>query len=227
VFAREQLRAPLTPALLVAVPALFVTAAAGTLSDFASALGGSLAGDAAVGLSAGWAAAFIAGAVGFFQAASSRDADRRLALAGLGSARVAMSRIAASTLLAALAATSAFVALLVRAGVAHPVHAGVAVLAFALLYLGVGVLVGSVISAPLEGSLLVIFIFLLDAFAGPGRGEGSPPPWAISQSAADALIAAGEAQPSARGDWLEVALVTAVALILAFGAFVTFARRRG
>ena len=53
VFAREQLRAPFTLALLVAVPALFVVSAAGVLSDFASALGGSLAGDAAVGGSAG------------------------------------------------------------------------------------------------------------------------------------------------------------------------------
>src|SRR5215217_3597981 len=72
VFAREQLRATFALALLVVIPALFVVSAAGALSDFASALGGSLAGDAAVGLSAGWAAAFISGALGFFQAASSR-----------------------------------------------------------------------------------------------------------------------------------------------------------
>lgn len=38
VFAREQLRTPLTLALLVAVPALFVIFAAGVLSDFASPL---------------------------------------------------------------------------------------------------------------------------------------------------------------------------------------------
>ena len=50
VFAREQLRAPFTLALLVAIPALFVISAAGVLSDFASVLGGSLAGDAAVAL---------------------------------------------------------------------------------------------------------------------------------------------------------------------------------
>ena len=114
VFAREQLRAPFTLALLVAIPALFVVSAAGVLSDFASALGGSLAGDAAVSLSAGWAAAFISGTLGFFQAASSRGADRRLALAGLGPARVAISRIAASVVLAAVAAAAAFSALVVR-----------------------------------------------------------------------------------------------------------------
>jgi hypothetical protein len=118
VFAREQLRAPFTLALLVAVPGLFVVSAAGVLSDFASALGGSVAGDAAV-LSAGWAAAFVSGALGFFQAASSRGADRRLALAGLGPARVATSRISASVLLAFVAAAAAFAALVVRVDVAH------------------------------------------------------------------------------------------------------------
>ena len=225
VFAREQLRAPFTLALLVAIPALFVISAAGVLSDFATALGGSLAGDAAVALSAGWAAAFISGALGFFQAASSRGADRRLVLAGLGPARVASSRIAASVLLAFVAAGTAFVALILRVGVAHPLHAAVAVLAFALLYLAVGVLLGSVISAPLEGSLLVIFVFLLDAFSGPGM-SGSPPPWSVSQKAADVLIAAGSGVGSPTGDWIKLALVTITALVAAFCVFVAAARSR-
>ena len=226
IFAREQLRAPFTLALLVAVPALFVISAAGVLSDFASVLGGSLAGDAAVALSAGWAAAFIAGTLGFFQAASSRGADRRLALAGLGPARVAAARITASVALAVIAAAAAFLALVVRVDVAHPLHAAVAVLAFALLYLAIGVVVGSVVSAPLEGSLLVVFIFLLDAFAGPGMTGGSAPPWAVSQKAADILIAAGTGTGSSTGDWLDVALVAVSALLAAFLVFVAAARSR-
>jgi hypothetical protein len=226
VFAREQLRAPFTLALPVAIPALFVVSAAGVLSDFASALGGSLAGDAAVALSAGWAAAFISGTLGFFQAASSRGADRRLALAGLGPARVAVSRIAASVLLAVVAASAAFLALVARVDVAHPWHAAVAVLAFALLYLAIGVVVGSLISAPLEGSLLVVFIFLLDAFAGPGMTAGSAPPWAVSQEAADILIAAGMGSGSPSRDWVEAAVVTAGALVAAFLVFIASARSR-
>jgi len=226
VFAREQLRAPFTLVLLVVIPALFVIAAAGALSDFASALGGSLAGDAAVALSAGWAAAFISGALGFFQAASSRGADRRLALAGLGPARVAIARIAASVGLAVVAAAAAFTALVIRVDVAHPLHAAVAVLGFALLYLAIGVLIGSVITAPLEGSLLVVFVFLLDAFAGPGMTDGSAPPWAVSQKAADILIAAGMGTVSPTGDWVRVVLVTAGALLAAFAVFVASARSR-
>jgi hypothetical protein len=225
-FAREQLRAPFTLALLVAIPVLFVVSAAGALSDFASALGGSLAGDAAVALSAGWAAAFISGTIGYFEAASSRGADRRLALAGLGPARVAAARIAASLLLAVVAAASAFGALAVRTDIAHPVHAAVAILAFALLYLGVGVLVGSLVRSPLEGSLLVVFVFLLDAFAGPGMTGGSAPPWAISQKAADILIAAGLGTGSPDADWRAAAVVTAGALVVALLVFVASARSR-
>lgn len=225
VFAREQLRAPFTLALLIAIPALFVVSAAGVLRDFAAALGGSLAGDAAVALSAGWAAAFISGALGFFQAASSRGADRRLALAGLGPAQVATARIAASVLLAAVAAAAAFVALELRTGVAHPWHAAVAVLAFALLYLAIGVLIGSLVTAPLEGSLLVVFVFLLDAFAGPGM-SGSPPPWAVSQKAAEVLIAAGTGSGSPADDWVKLALVTVAALLASFCVFIASARSR-
>ena len=226
VFAREQLRAPFTLALLVAIPALFVVSAAGVLSDFASALGGALAGDAAVALSAGWAAAFISGAMGFFQAASSRGTDRRLALAGLGPARVAIARIAASVLLAIVAATAALVALVLRVDVAHPLHAAVAVLGFALLYLAIGVLVGSLVSSPLEGSLLVVFVFLLDAFAGPGMTGSSAPPWAVSQKAADILIAAGMGNGSPGADWIRFALVTVGGLAAAFLVFVVSARSR-
>lgn len=226
VFAREQLRAPFTLVLLVVIPLLFVVAASGALSDFAAALGGSLAGNAAVALSAGWAAAFISGALGFFQAASSRGADRRLALAGLGPARVAVSRIVASVGLAAVAAAAAFVALVVRVDVAHPWHAAVAVLGFALLYLAIGVLIGSVVTAPLEGSLLVVFVFLLDAFAGPGMSGGSAPAWAVSQKAADLLIAAGMGTGSPDGDWVKATLVTVGALVAALLVFVASARSR-
>ena len=225
VFAREQLRAPFTLALLVAVPALFVIAAASALSQFADALGGELAGDAAVALGAGWAAAFVSGALGFFSAVSSHGADRRLSLAGLGAARVAGSRLAAAVLLALVATAAAFAALELRAPVAHPAHAAVAVLAFALLYVGVGVLVGSLIHAPLEGSLIVTFIFLLDAFAGPGMSN-SVPVLAISQKPAAMLMDAAAGNASTAGDWLRVGLVVAAALLAALTAFVAAARSR-
>jgi hypothetical protein len=224
-FAREQLRAPFTLVLLVAVPAVFVAATAGVLSDFARALGGGLAGDAAAALGAGWAAAFIAGTLGYFQAASSRGADRRLALAGAGPAGVAASRIGASLVLAVVAASTGFIALALRADLAHPWHAAAAALAFALIYLAVGVLIGSLVTAPLEGSLAVAFVFLLDVFSGPGMAEHAAP-YSISRKAADILIAAGLGQGSPASDWLKLGAVVLVALSASFAAFVLSARSR-
>jgi hypothetical protein len=217
-FAREQLRTPFTLALLVAIPALFVVASAGVLSDFARALGGSLAGDAASALGAGWAAAFVAGTLGFFQAASSRGADRRLALAGAGAPRVAASRIAASLMLAVVAAAAGVLALLMRTGIAHPVHAAAAVLGFALIYLAVGILIGSIATSPLEGSLAVAGVFLLDVFSGPGMAEQAAP-YSISRWAADILIAAGLGRGSPAADWVTLVAIAAGALALSFCSF--------
>jgi hypothetical protein len=225
VFAREQLRAPFTLVLLVAVPAVFVAASAGVLSDFARALGGELGGDAASALGAGWAAAFIAGTLGFFQAASSRGADRRLVLAGAGPARVAVSRIGASLTLAVVAAGAGFIALELRTGVAHPWHAAIAVLAFALIYLAVGVVIGSLVSDQLAGSLAVAFVFLLDVFSGPGMAEHAAP-YSLSRKAADILISAGLGQGSPGSDWLKLGGVVGVALVLSFCAFAWAARSR-
>jgi ABC-2 type transport system permease protein len=224
-FAREQLRAPFTLVLLVAVPALFVAASAGVLSDFADALGGRLAGDAASALGAGWAAAFIAGTLGFFQAASSRGADRRLALAGARPFGVAVSRIGASLALALVAAAAGFVALMLRTGVAHPWHAAAAVLAFAVIYLSIGIVIGSLTTQPLEGSLAVAFVFLLDVFSGPGMAEHAAP-YSVSRKAADILIAAGLGRGSPTEDWLKLAGVVAAALALAFIVFAWTARGR-
>lgn len=224
-FAREQLRTPFSVALLVLIPVLFVISAAGALRQFAGALGGSLAADAAVALGAGWAAAFVSGTLGFFQATSSRGADRRLSLAGLGPARVAGARIGASIALATLAAAAALVALQLRAPAAHPVHAAVAVQAFALLYLSVGIVVGSLVSAPLEGSLLVVFVFMLDVFAGPGMA-GTAAPWSISRKAGTVLIDAASGARSSTTDWLELAAVTVGALLAALVVFVRSARSR-
>ena len=225
-FTREQLRAPFTLALLVAVPAVFVWASAGVLAEFARALGGDLAGDAAASLGAGWAAAFIAGTLGFFQAASSRHADRRLALAGAGPAHVAISRISASLLLAVVAAGAGFIALQLRTGIAHPWHAATAVLAFALIYLAIGVLIGALVSDPLTGSLAVAFVFLLDVFSGPGMTADAAP-YSVSRKAGDILINAGLGQASSSSDWLKLAGVVALALAASFGTFVLSARRRG
>jgi hypothetical protein len=227
-FAREQLRAPLTLALLIVIPAFFVLIFASVLGEFAKALGGTLPTRSATAISAGWAAAFLAGTLGFFQVSSSRGADRRLALAGLSAARVAISRIAAAILLGATVSAVAFVTLWLRSGIGHPLHAAVAVFSFAAIYIGIGAIIGALVSAPLEGSLLVILVFSVDAFSGPqmtssgGLGAFFTP----TRHAANLLIAAGGGQGSPSVDWLGTTGVALGALAVAFAAFWLAARSR-
>jgi hypothetical protein len=227
-FTREHLRAPLTLVLLVAIPAFFVLIFASVLGQFADALGGTLQQRSATAISAGWAAAFLSGTLAFFQVASSRGADRRLAAAGLGPTRVAMARIAAALVLGITVSAVAFITLWLRSGIEHPLHAAVAIVGFAAIYIGIGAVVGALVAAQLEGSLLILVVFSLDAFSGPqmtsagGLGALTTP----TRNAANLLIAAGGGQGSPSGDWLGVAAVALGALAVAVAAFWFAARTR-
>lgn len=129
-------------------------------------------------------------------------------------------------MLAVVAAAAGFVALLIRQGVAHPWHAAAAVLAFALIYLAVGILIGAVITGPLEGSLAVAFVFLLDVFSGPGMAPHAAF-YSASRKAADVLISAAMGQALPASDWFALGAVVTVALASSFAAFAYSARSRG
>ncbi|HEX6455978.1 MAG TPA: hypothetical protein VF009_05610 [Solirubrobacterales bacterium] len=225
-FVREHLRAPLTLALLVAIPAFFVLIFASVLGDFAEALGGTLQRQSATAISAGWAAAFLSGTLAFFQVSSSRGADRRLAAAGLGPMRVAVSRILAALAIGATVSAVAFLTLLLRSGIGHPFHAAVAIFTFSAIYIGVGALIGAFVKGQLEGSLLVILVFSVDAFSGPQMTSNGLVAVTPTRNAANLLIAAGGGQGSPGGDWIG-ALGTALgALAIALAAFWVSARTR-
>lgn len=227
-FVREHLRTGLTLVLLLAIPAFFVLIFASVLGDFSTALGGSLAGQAAIAISAGWAAAFLSGALAFFEVASSRGADRRLALAGLGAGRVALARVSAAVSLAVIVSAVAFATLALRSGIAHPLHAAAAIFAFAAIYIGIGAFIGAFVTGPLEGSLLVILVFSVDVFSGPAMtdGRGLLATLTPTRKAADVLVAAGSAQGSPAADWLAVAAIAIGALGVALTAFWFTARAR-
>ena len=205
-FVREHLRAPLTLVLLVVIPVFFVLIFASVMGEFAKALGGTLASRSATAISAGWAAAFLSGTLAFFQVSSSRDADRRLAAAGLGPVRVAVSRIVAALAIGVTVSAVAFVTLWLRSGIGHPFHAAVAIFAFAAIYIGIGAVIGAFVTGQLEGSLLVILVFSVDAFSGPqmtssgGVGAFFTP----TRHAANLLIAAGSGQGSPSVDWVSL-----------------------
>jgi hypothetical protein len=225
-FVREHMRTPLTLTLLVAIPIFFVLIFASVLGEFADALGGTLEGSASTAISAGWAAAFLCGTLAFFQVASSRSADRRLALAGLGAGRVALARIAAAIALGVVVSAIAYLTLWLRSGIEHPAHAAAAVLAFALIYIGIGALIGAFVSDPLNGSLLVVLVFAVDVFSGPQMSSNGLFSYTPTRDAANLLIAAGSGQGSPGGDWISVAVATAAALTVALGAFWLAARPR-
>ena len=225
-FVREQLRAPLTLALLVAIPAFFVLIFASVLGEFSKALGGTLVSRSATAISAGWAAAFLSGTLAFFMVSSSRGADRRLAAAGLGAARVAGSRIAAALVLGVIVSGVAFITLWLRSGIGHPWHAAVAIFAFAAIYIGIGAIVGALVSGPLEGSLLVILVFSLDAFSGPQMTGGAIGTLTPTYHAANLLIAAAGGQGSPGTDWIGVLAIAFASLAVALTAFWFAARTR-
>lgn len=225
-FVREHLRAPLTLVLLVAIPVFFVLIFASVLGEFAKALGGDLMAQSATAIGAGWAAAFLSGTLAFFQVSSSRSADRRLAAAGLGPVRVAVSRIVAALAIGFTVSAVAFVTLWLRSGIGHPFHAAVAIFTFAAIYIGIGALIGAVVKGQLEGSLLVMLVFSVDAFSGPQMTSNGLVSWTPTRNAANLLIAAGGAEGSPGGDWIGAAAVALGALMIALVAFWFAARSR-
>lgn len=224
-FVSEHLRAPLTLVLLIWIPVFFVFIFASVVGEFAKALGGTLAGQAATAISAGWATAFLCGVLAFFQVSSSRAADRRLAIAGLGPGRVAVSRIMAALAIGITVSATAFITLWLKSGIGHPLHAAVAILSFAIIYIGLGALIGALVKDALSGSLLVLLLFSVDAFTNPQMTSSSLS-WTPTRAASNLLIAAGGQMGSPTADWVEMAAVSIGALAVALTAFWLAARAR-
>lgn len=225
-FLREQIRAPLNLLLLLLIPLFFILIFAEVLGEFATALGGDLAEQAATSISAGWAAAFLCGTLSFFQLNSSREADRRLASAGLGPLRVATGRITAALVLGVIVSFAAYLTLWLRSGIEHPPHAALAIFAFAAIYIGIGALIGVLVRDPLSGSLLIVLVFSLDVFTGPSMTSSTTFASTPTRDAGDLLIAAGLGEGSPAGDWIATAGVAVAGLAVAMLAFWLSARSR-
>jgi hypothetical protein len=164
-------RRPLNLVLLVAVPVIFVTLAAGALADFADLLGGLAEFGTVEAATAGWAAAVLAGVASFFHVAGSRGTDRRLALAGARTGRVVVARLLSSLTLALFAAVGGIAALALRTGIANVPRVVGATALFAVIYVGIGTLVGALVRNEMNGSLIVILAWMFDVFFGPAMGR--------------------------------------------------------
>ncbi|MEV0411171.1 ABC transporter permease [Streptomyces sp. NPDC050448] len=173
-FLTEAARTPVNLLTLVLVPVVFVVVAAGPMADAAELLGGP-GGPAVQTATAGWAAAFIAAVAMYFQMRAARAADRRLVLAGLAPHRLVAARMATGLALALLAAAAALVALQLRTGISHPGRVAAGTLMFAVIYLAIGAVIGVLVANPVNGTVLVLFVWILDVFFGPAIGAADRP----------------------------------------------------
>ena len=160
--------------LLVAVPVVIVIAWSGQLASFSKLMSAGAKPAHLDVATAGWAAAAVAGLAGFFQVIGSRMTDRRLAAASAtGATPVVVGRLLAAAVLACTASAVALVALAIRGGIADPARAIPAVVVVAVMYVAIGVLVGTFTRSEMNGALVITVIWMLDVFVGTGLGGGS------------------------------------------------------
>jgi hypothetical protein len=168
-FLADYARNPVNPLVLVLVPVVFVIVAAGSMAEAAKLLGGT--GPSVETAAAGWAAGFLAGIAMYFQIRAARAADRRLVLAGLPSARLVTARLATGLVLAVLVSAAALVALAARTGIDDPWRVVAGTLMFAVVYLAIGALTGVAVKSPVNGTVLILFVWIVDVFFGPAVGS--------------------------------------------------------
>ncbi len=175
-FLADYARNPVNLLILVLVPVAFVAGAAGSMAQLARLLSGTTApGSAMQTVTAGWAAAFIAAIAAYFQVRSARSADRRLVLAGLPAGRLAAARAVTGLVLAVLASAAAVVTLAARTGIGQPGRVLAGTFMFAVIYLAFGALIGTLVASPVNGTVLIFFVWITDVMFGPVFGSATRP----------------------------------------------------
>ena len=173
-FLADYARNPVNLLLLVVVPTVFIVVVGSSMADFAQLLAGT-GGPAVETATAGWAAAFLAGIAMYFQTASTRDTDRRVVIAGLAPHRLVAARLLTGVVLAALVSAVALLALALQVGLGDPLRAVIGTLMFAVIYVAIGAAVGTVVANPVNGTVVVLFVWILDVFFGPAMGAVDRP----------------------------------------------------
>ncbi|MCZ7628838.1 MAG: hypothetical protein M5U19_07135 [Microthrixaceae bacterium] len=92
----------------------------------------------------------------------------------MGPIVVVAGRLLSAVVLAAVAATGALVALSLRTGIGDAPRVVGVTLVMSLTYLGIGVTVGAFVRSEVNGSLIVVFIWMFDVFFGPAMGGSAP-----------------------------------------------------
>lgn len=171
--ARQYIRQPINLVLLALIPPLFIIAMSSAIGTFSDVLGGNLGERAGTGLAGLWAASLLTGAATFFILRTSVRTDGRLIAAGLRPASLGLAHATTAVALATLTTSVSFAMLVLTQDVSDPVALFAAILLAALVYAAIGVALAWFIEGDLEGSFVIIFVFMLDAFVGGPLGGGS------------------------------------------------------
>jgi len=174
-FVDDYLRNRANLVLLVLVPVVFVVVAAPALAEAGRVLGGAGGGTPLETITAGWTAGFLAATAMYFQVSTARMTDRRLVISGLPRRTLVTARMSAGTVLALVAGVAALVALAARNGIDQPWRVVAGTLMFAAIYLGFGAIVGATVRNPVNGTVLLMFIWIIDVFFGPGMSGADSP----------------------------------------------------
>ena len=170
-FLREAVRNRVTIGMLIIVPTVFVMVASQSLANSAKIFEASVNGAAVDVATAGWAAGFVAAIAMYFQIRAARATDQRLVLAGLAPTRLMIARMGTGMVLAGVAAAVSLLALQIRTGIGDPGRVVAGTIMFALVYLAIGAVVGALVANPVNGTVLIMFLWMLDLVFGPVFGS--------------------------------------------------------
>lgn len=227
-FLREYARTTLNLVLLVMIPVLLILSFGNALSRLAGIFDVLLTAEMGKSMGALWAAAFLAGIMGFFMMVGARAADRRLVLAGYAPGEVVALRFAAVALLGAVATVVAYGVLLTQLTPEDYTQTLLVMYLGALTYGALGILIGSLIPGELEGSFALLFFFMMDAFIGSPLFGTTTEAFAFLPTfyPTKVLLALTADQPHAAIHWLYIVLYLGGATGLAGLAFFRTARVR-
>lgn len=169
---KQYVREPVNIALLLIIPPLLIVAMSGAISTFSDVIGGNLGERAGAGLAGLWAAAILTGVASFYLSLASSRVDGRLVLAGLRPVSVAAAHVSATISIAVISTAVSVAMLLVTQTVGDAVEVFAAILAAALIYGALGALISVFLRGDLEGSFVIILLFMLDAFVGGPLASG-------------------------------------------------------
>lgn len=159
----ELARQPLTLGMLILLPPVVIEMYGIAVASFPQ-LPSLKADPATIGRVTGtlFSVAFLAGLIGLFQVISARKGDERVAIAGFPRRIMLASRLVTMLVVSLAGAVVAFLVFNLRVAVSDPLMAFWTLTLAGLVYGLLGVIIGTLIPQPQEGSIVLVFMADLD-----------------------------------------------------------------